>query len=115
MAPQSFGWLHAAGFVFHVEEVGSRRVRQEVEQTEYPRSNIRTPIVTVQVRPRCQLHNKRNEVQERRNARIYQFRQNPVDWQIQYFPNAEQVHETPQDGGNEWCDHDEQKPVCASD
>lgn len=43
------------------------------------------------------------------------YRQNPVDWEIQYFPNAEQVHETPQDGGNEWCDHDKQKPVCASD
>lgn len=97
--------------MLHVQEVGARRVRQKVEQTKHPSSNIGTSSVADDVRPRCQLHNERNKVQERRKPGVEQFRQDPVDGQIQHFSDAQQVHEAPQDGCDERGDHDEQEPV----
>lgn len=43
------------------------------------------------------------------------YRQNPVDGQIQHLPNAEQIDEAPEDGGDERGNDDKQEPVGAAD
>lgn len=107
--------LDAARFVLHVQEVGTRRVRQKVEQSKHPGSNIGTSSVTDDIRPRGELHDERNKVQQRRKPGVEQFRQDPIDGKIQHFSDAQQVHEAPQDSRDERGDHDEQEPVGSSE
>lgn len=97
--------------MFHKKEVGARWVCQEVEETEHPSSNVRTPCVADDVGPCGKLHDESDEIQERRNTSVEQLRQNPVDRQIQHLPDTEQIDETPKDGCDERCDDHEQEPV----
>lgn len=97
--------------MLYIQEVGACRVRQKVEQSKHPRSNVGTSSVTDDVGPRGQLHDERDKVQERRDASVKQFRQDPVDGQIQHLADAQQVYEAPEDGRDERGNHDEQEPV----
>lgn len=41
--------------------------------------------------------------------------EDPVDGQCEHLPNAQQVDECPEEGGDERCDHDEEEKVCGSE
>ena len=38
-----------------------------------------------------------------------------MDGQCEHLPNAQQVDECPEEGGDERCDHDEEEKVCGSE
>lgn len=103
---------HGRTLVLQVQRVEAGRVGDEVEEAEHARCDVGTVIpVPTHRRPRGQLHDEGDEVQHRDDEGVDQLRQDPVDGQPEGLPDAQQVHEDPDEGGDEGGHDDEEEPV----
>lgn len=84
-----------------------------IDQCPHPSGNVRAARQNdgrVR-RPGGQLHDERNEVQQRGDGAVQELGENPVDGQIEHLTDAEQIDEHPQQRRNERGDDDEEEPV----